>query len=123
MRMVQLHGLEELESIEPNRWGIREPPPTLSDGVSPRLDALDFEELDLVICPGVAFDPRRRRLGHGKGYYDSWIAGVQQRRSERSLLPVRTVAIGFDQQVVETVPVGPLDLELDEVLTPSHHFD
>src|SRR6188768_434018 len=28
------------------------------------------EELDLVMVPGTAFDPRGGRMGQGKGYYD-----------------------------------------------------
>jgi len=122
MRMLELHSMAELQSFVPNRWGIREPPLFLADGVTARLDAVDCAELDLVVCPGVAFDSQRRRLGHGKGYYDSWLAAMRTRRSARAQPTPRTIAIGFDEQIVEAVPVGAFDLSLDEILTPSHHF-
>lgn len=31
------------------------------------------EGLDLVLVPGLAFDWQRRRLGHGRGYYDAYL--------------------------------------------------
>lgn len=122
MRLLELSSFAELESFAPNRWGIREPPLTVGAAAVLRNEAHDCAELDLVVCPGVAFDEQRRRLGHGKGYYDTYLASLQLHRASRSLPPVSTIAVGFDEQIIVEVPVGAFDLPLDEVLTPTKHF-
>jgi 5-formyltetrahydrofolate cyclo-ligase len=136
MKLLQIHSMEELMSFVPNRWGIREPPLTLSSpsagssSSSPRLEGHDCPELTLLLCPGVAFDRSCRRLGHGKGYYDTYMASLQAHRTSSDAAghqtpPAHTIALAFDEQLVpeqDQVPVGELDIPLDEILTPSTHI-
>ena len=46
------------------------------------------EELDLVMVPGTAFDPRGGRMGQGKGYYDRLLS--------RARPDAPLVALAFD---------------------------
>ena len=65
-----------------------------------------------MIMPGVAFDREGNRLGHGMGYYDVYL----KRYKERFGNYPRTIAVAFKQQIVESVPVGPHDVPINEVL-------
>jgi 5-formyltetrahydrofolate cyclo-ligase len=69
------------------------------------------EELDLVMVPGTAFDPRGGRMGQGKGYYDRLLARV---RPDAPL-----VALAFDCQIFPEIPVAPHDVFMDKVLTEA----
>ncbi|MBI5574982.1 MAG: 5-formyltetrahydrofolate cyclo-ligase [Deltaproteobacteria bacterium] len=65
--------------------------------------------LDLVVVPGVAFDPMGRRLGKGYGYYDRFLSGLAG--------SAVTVGLAFSRQVVPEVPVDPWDVPVDAVVT------
>lgn len=52
--------------LHPGAWGIWEPKPEC-------VRALDPSELDLIIVPGVAFDPEGNRLGYGGGFFDRFL--------------------------------------------------
>ena len=68
----------------------------------------------VILAPLLAFDAACWRLGYGGGFYDRTIAGM---RGESHMVTV--IGIAFDGQLVDKVPVGPLDMPLDAVLTPS----
>ena len=65
------------------------------------------EEPDALLVPGVAFDARGGRLGHGAGYYD------------RLLRPCAGARIGlaFAAQLVSAVPAGARDEAMDWIVT------
>lgn len=83
------------------RFGIREP----SKGriVPP-------EQIDIMIVPGMAFDGNGRRLGRGKGYYDSYL-------SSRYAGNIHKVGVCFPHQLVDSVPSEPHDIVMDEVVS------
>ena len=68
----------------------------------------------VILAPMLAFDPACWRLGYGGGFYDRTLAGLRD-----DGLAVRAIGIAFDGQLVDKVPVGPFDVPLDAVLTPS----
>lgn len=67
-------------------------------------------KIDLIIMPGVAFDKHGSRLGHGRGYYDKFIA--VNRSSVR-------IGVGYDFQLINHVPTRWYDKRVNYVVTPS----
>jgi 5-formyltetrahydrofolate cyclo-ligase len=66
MRMHEVYSIQQIESFPRNKWNIPEPPKAV---VLAAEDPVSTGAIDLVIMPGVAFDYRCGRVGHGKGYY------------------------------------------------------
>ncbi len=87
------------------KFGVLEP--------SAMCETVDLKRLDLILVPGVAFGWQGHRLGRGKGFYDRLLAEVSG----------QTCGVGFDQQVVSTLPVEPHDVRLNCILTPSHWLE
>ena len=65
--------------------------------------------LDLVIVPGVAFDPSGGRLGFGRGYYDRFLGSLPRE--------IPLVGLAFEFQVVDKVPLAPGDVAMDYIVT------
>jgi 5-formyltetrahydrofolate cyclo-ligase len=68
-----------------------------------------FEEIDLVVTPGLGFDKKGNRLGRGGSYYDRFFANTELKASR--------CGFGFAEQLVETVPVAEHDEPVDIVVT------
>lgn len=67
----------------------------------------DYDSIDLIVVPGVAFDARGNRLGRGRGYYDKIL---------KKICVAKKVGVCFDFQFIEEVPVDELDVCMDEVI-------
>ncbi len=68
----------------------------------------DYNDIDLAIIPGVAFDSDYNRLGRGKAYYDKILHGLKGK--------AELIGICYDFQVVDKVPTEPHDVKLDGVI-------
>ncbi len=64
---------------------------------------------DLVLVPGVAFDRKGGRLGHGFGYYDRFLGGLAE--------SVSLVGLAYSHQVVREVPVDEWDVFVHALVT------
>ena len=67
------------------------------------------ENTDLVIVPGIVFDPRGYRLGYGFGYYDRFLTMLSTE--------IPTVGLAFEFQIVETLPIEKQDVPVHKIIT------
>ena len=94
--------------LAPGALGVMEPVAACRDNVRP-------DQLDAVICPGVAFDTECGRLGRGGGYYDRFLQQVKG--------SAFVVGCAYDCQISETpLPRQPHDVAMDAVITEKRAF-
>ena len=119
LRMFEVESEAQLSNFPKSSWGIPEPP---LDVVISSPDGTELGVIDLVIVPGVAFDAKCNRLGHGKGYYDCFLERLIAKNLEVAAPTPTIVGLCFDEQVVADVPHEPHDKKLDCVITPTLVF-
>lgn len=86
------------DDLTPNRWGIPEPANT--DPVPP-------DALDAVIVPALGASRNGHRIGHGSGYYDAFLTGID----------VPRIILVYEHCLVESVPADPHDVPGTQVVT------
>lgn len=103
---LELFHLEAMEELAVGMYKILEPRAELRSRPEKRVAVQD---VDLIMVPGVAFDRQGGRTGHGKGYYDKLL---EQARPETPL-----VALAFECQLFDAIPMLPHDIFMDLVIT------
>jgi len=103
---LELFRVESTEELAPRTLGILEPRPEVRQAAARRVDV---PELDLVVAPGVAFDRRGGRLGHGKGYYDRMLG--------RARGETPGIGLAFECQLFPEVPMTENDVFMHKVVT------
>lgn len=101
-RMLPIE-IRSVADVREARMGIREP-----------VEGIPFpvRNIDLVVLPGLAFDNMGNRLGRGKGFYDRFLAHKDY--------DAVSCAIALEEQVVDSVPVGPHDMPMDMLVTDKN---
>ncbi len=100
-RRLQVCEVRSLKELVSARWGLREPAagaPTAA-----------LTEIDLALVPGLAFTASGSRLGRGGGFYDRLLTEIGFR--------ARTIGVGFDFQLLPTLPLEAHDAAVSMVLT------
>jgi len=98
-------GLSEVRNpvtdLAPGAFGVLEPRAVARRPVRRR-------DLDLVVVPGLAFDRRGHRLGHGLGYFDRFLARLPKETP--------TVGLAYRCQTRDRLPTAAHDLAVQHVL-------
>ncbi|TDH68444.1 hypothetical protein CCR75_005388 [Bremia lactucae] len=118
LKMLQVSSMDDIRSFPKDKWQIPDPPLHLNGGML-RDDVECVNDIDLVLLPGVAFDRLGGRLGHGKGYYDSFLHRLMKHYSAIGLPPPTTIGLCLTPQLVQHVPLADHDRKIDIVVTPD----
>jgi 5-formyltetrahydrofolate cyclo-ligase len=92
--------IRSMDELKPSRIGILEPE-------NPAF--LPLDNIDLIVVPSIVFDQKGHRIGHGKGYYDRFLARFTRK--------IPMVGLAYDPQVVEEVPAEGHDIPVHFVVS------
>lgn len=97
---LSFHHTSDPTELTPGMLGILEPDPETHKEVP-------ISEIDLFLCPGLAFGLDGSRLGHGGGYYDR---ALEQFNGS-------IYGIAMSQQVIDRAPHEEHDISMDLLIT------
>lgn len=66
-----------------------------------------FDEVDLILVPGIAFDLRGHRVGYGGGYFDRLLPKMHG----------TTIGLAYELQMVDKIPERKYDVGVSYILT------
>ena len=67
------------------------------------------KNIDLIILPGIAFDPFGNRIGRGLGYYDNFLKKVSP--------STKLTALAFEMQIMKKLPSQEKDIPVHKIIT------
>ncbi|MDD4268441.1 MAG: 5-formyltetrahydrofolate cyclo-ligase [Pirellulales bacterium] len=105
-QLLRLFRLETMDELAEGYYGLLEPRAALRAESARQIPP---EALDLLGVPGLAFDRRGGRLGHGRGYFDRLLAGLRP--------DAVAAGLAYECQVFPRVPMAAHDVHLDKVIT------
>lgn len=99
--VLQFYEVADLESdLAPGAFGILEPLTSL------RIVAVS--EIDVFLCPGLAFDKHGGRLGRGRGFYDRILAQTRPGTWK--------IGICHPARLIAEIPMEAHDIRMDAVV-------
>ncbi len=88
------------QDLKPGAYGILEPIGKVFT---------TYNQIDVAVIPGMAFDMQGHRLGRGRGYYDRFLARLSPH--------VYKIGLCFPWQIVDEVPTDGHDVLMDIVIS------
>ncbi|MGQ9660952.1 MAG: 5-formyltetrahydrofolate cyclo-ligase [Kiritimatiellia bacterium] len=81
-------------------------------------DWVEFDRVNFVAVPGLAFDLRCGRLGHGGGHFDDLLREIQSRAASTGNSPF-FAGLAFEFQIFAQIPMSETDVFMDAVVTEN----
>lgn len=98
-KQLTFYQLDTYEQLEVVYYNLLEPKPEQEMQV-------DKKAIDLLIVPGILFDPQGYRIGFGGGYYDRFLMDF----------PNQTVSMLSTIQLVDNVPTESFDIPVQHLI-------
>jgi 5-formyltetrahydrofolate cyclo-ligase len=99
-REMTFHELNNFTQLESVYYGLLEP-------IEAATRWVPKDEIDLLIVPGLAYDPNGYRLGFGGGYYDRFLVNFKG----------DTVSLAFPIQLVDKLPIEIHDIAVKYLIS------
>lgn len=103
--IMTFHVVDDISALKLCELGFDAPPAS----------APEATRVDVVVVPGLAFDPRGHRIGYGAGFYD--------RTLPRYCPPAVAIGVAFDFLLAGDVPNGEGDVPVDRIITDTRVLD
>lgn len=100
-RKMTFHHVPSPDELVAGKHSIAWPDPRIHPLVKP-------EDLDFILCPGLAFTKRGQRLGQGGGYYDRYLPLASQ---------ATVVGVAFSTQIIQEIPFSAHDFLMSGLIT------
>ncbi len=88
-----------MAQLSTGRYNIPEP--------SAQLPLIAPGDIDLILVPGLSFDLKGYRMGHGAGYYDRYLSGYKG----------QTLGLCFENRLRSSIPRDEYDLPVNHIVT------
>lgn len=100
-KIMEAYYINSMEDVEKGYFGIMEPKVSCKKA--------NNEEIDLIISPGVAFDMEGGRIGYGGGFYDKFLASLNETK------PI--IALAYKFQILDKIILEETDRRVDEIIS------
>ncbi len=101
---ITFHEIDNFNELKSGKLGILEP-------VTP--NRVSYDEIDLIIVPGIAFDKFGHRIGYGFGMYDKLLRNIECKK----------IGFAFNLQIVDKIPKEKFDVAVDKIITEKEVID
>jgi 5-formyltetrahydrofolate cyclo-ligase len=90
------------QDLAEGRFGILEPKKKC-------IKAVSLKDIEAVIVPGIAFDRKGNRIGHGQGYFDRFLKNLPKKTP--------TIGLAFKLQLVRRINALAWDIPVTKLIT------
>ena len=101
-KSLTLYEIKDTSELVPGYMEI--PEPEVSEDRK-----VELKDINIIVVPGTGFDIKGNRLGYGGGYYDRLLADAEKH--------IPTIALAFEEQIIEDISAEPHDIKMDIIVT------
>lgn len=103
---MEIFKIESLGELKEGYYGILEP--------QENCPSVNSDEIDLILMPGAAFDKQGGRIGYGGGFYDRFLKRMNKK--------VDKIALAYDFQIIDKVPMEEFDIKINGIVTNNQYI-